>query len=449
MPAAQGAEWANALAASNGGELLDYLEDHAARSTSRSTSGCTASPVSGRCCTAGRRPRCSAPRSDSAAHDADADPAPVRGERAPGWRCSIPTTTRSTATACSTPASTQTPFDPNAPAVRPAARRVDGGDSRDRRATPAITFNYNRPDNEPPQAMLLVTSASSSGDMAVGRPRRRARTRRSTWPRSARSSRHFSIRPSTRASCRRPSWRAPAYAITISTALAAANGVIDADRRRTQCLARCPVADIKASLAQAALFPTITTWNRLEARPRTPDVRTRAAGRGARRALDADQAVADGRVPRQRRRLAGVREAADADDAADEVPARRAAAVELFDSDDSARNQGRAPPGPARIGRADPLARPPARDGAPVARADRGAAGRLPARLHRRPTRSPRRIRSQAGDVDVCAHPEVWDTFQAFAGRAMDGGAFYEYLVADRGPSTPTTASPGSTPATI
>jgi hypothetical protein len=38
---------------------------------------------------------------------------------------------------------------------------------------------------------------------------------------------------------------------------------------------------------------------------------------------------------------------------------------------------------------------------------------------------------SKPGDVDVCSHPEAWDTFQAFAGRAMDGGAFYEYLVAD------------------
>ena len=35
--------------------------------------------------------------------------------------------------------------------------------------------------------------------------------------------------------------------------------------------------------------------------------------------------------------------------------------------------------------------------------------------------------------VDTCAHPEVWDTFQALAGRAMDGGALYEYLLADPG----------------
>src|SRR5438067_2189254 len=34
-------------------------------------------------------------------------------------------------------------------------------------------------------------------------------------------------------------------------------------------------------------------------------------------------------------------------------------------------------------------------------------------------------------DVDVCSHPEVWDTVQALAGRAMDGGALLEYLLAD------------------
>ena len=38
---------------------------------------------------------------------------------------------------------------------------------------------------------------------------------------------------------------------------------------------------------------------------------------------------------------------------------------------------------------------------------------------------------ARADNVDVCASPEVWDTFQALAGRAMDGGALYEYLAAD------------------
>lgn len=35
---------------------------------------------------------------------------------------------------------------------------------------------------------------------------------------------------------------------------------------------------------------------------------------------------------------------------------------------------------------------------------------------------------TKASNVDICAHPEAWDTFQAFAGRAMDGGQLYEFL---------------------
>ena len=45
------------------------------------------------------------------------------------------------------------------------------------------------------------------------------------------------------------------------------------------------------------------------------------------------------------------------------------------------------------------------------------------------PIASPDPTRSE--DVEVCAHPEVWETYQALAGRAMDGGALLEYLLAD------------------
>ena len=38
---------------------------------------------------------------------------------------------------------------------------------------------------------------------------------------------------------------------------------------------------------------------------------------------------------------------------------------------------------------------------------------------------------TKSDDVDTASHPEVWDTFQALAGRAMDGGALLEYLLAD------------------
>jgi len=40
---------------------------------------------------------------------------------------------------------------------------------------------------------------------------------------------------------------------------------------------------------------------------------------------------------------------------------------------------------------------------------------------------------TQSKDVEVCSHPEVWETYQALAGRAMDGGALLEYLLADPG----------------
>jgi len=39
----------------------------------------------------------------------------------------------------------------------------------------------------------------------------------------------------------------------------------------------------------------------------------------------------------------------------------------------------------------------------------------------------------QKSDADRCAHPQVWETFAALAGRAMDGGALYEHLTAAAG----------------
>src|SRR5581483_2555884 len=37
---------------------------------------------------------------------------------------------------------------------------------------------------------------------------------------------------------------------------------------------------------------------------------------------------------------------------------------------------------------------------------------------------------TQAADAAACAHPEVWQTLAAVAGRAMDGGALYQHLKA-------------------
>ena len=38
---------------------------------------------------------------------------------------------------------------------------------------------------------------------------------------------------------------------------------------------------------------------------------------------------------------------------------------------------------------------------------------------------------TQAANANICAHPDVWQTFAAIAGRAMDGGALYQHLKAD------------------
>ena len=38
---------------------------------------------------------------------------------------------------------------------------------------------------------------------------------------------------------------------------------------------------------------------------------------------------------------------------------------------------------------------------------------------------------TQSSNVEVCSHPEAYDTFQALATRAMDGGAFYEFISSD------------------
>jgi hypothetical protein len=38
---------------------------------------------------------------------------------------------------------------------------------------------------------------------------------------------------------------------------------------------------------------------------------------------------------------------------------------------------------------------------------------------------------TSAADADICAHPEVWQDFAAVAGRAMDGGKLYLHLVAN------------------
>jgi hypothetical protein len=90
----------------------------------------------------------------------------------------------------------------------------------------AITFNYDRPDNEPPQAMLLVTSASNTGqwtwpDIVDALVETLALAKkRAVEPAFLDPTVYSRFLPATVTA-------STSYAITISTALTAANGVID------------------------------------------------------------------------------------------------------------------------------------------------------------------------------------------------------------------------------
>ena len=178
-------------------------------------------------------------------------------------------------------------------------------DHRDRRA-------LRPPGPEPPQTMLLVTPADADGRLAVGRPRRPP-LRRDARPGEDPGGRAGAARRRrpTRSCCRPRSWPPRSPAITIATDLAANNhvrserpvptgeGLTWPDLRSTTSAPRCAERQ----------FPTVTVWNRLEGRPRTPefDRALRAEVRDA--AVDAHPAVAARRVPRRRRRLPGLREA--------------------------------------------------------------------------------------------------------------------------------------------
>ena len=309
--------------------------------------------------------------------------------------------------------------------------------------TTGITFNFDRPDNEPPQSILLVTPATGERHLAVGRPRRRAQ--RDARPRQEARGRAGAAR-------RHAVLALPAGDRHGGDALRHLDH--DRARRRQRRLPQprrwhpmpsaLPGRRHPRGARRARLFPTITIWNRLEGRPRTPSFDRALQRRGARRAVDADQAVADGRVPRQRRRLAGLREAADRDDAADQVPARRRRPTQLFDDDVPL--EAKVERRPVPLHRRRPISldlrlamgrqwlaliagvgdyRQAFIDAYPIAAPDPTASARTPT---------------------CCAHPEVWQTFAAVAGRAMDGGASVRAPRSRAPATTPTTASPAIDP---
>ncbi len=189
-----------------------------------------------------------------------------------------------------------------------------------------------------------------------------------------------------------------------------------------------PIADIKATLSQR-LIPTITTWNRLEGRPRSQsferalqaEVRdalwmlTKQWQMGEFRGSDAGSPVF-ARLLMQKTRLTKYQPAGGK--------------PEIFDS---------ATPLETKVERRPILLH---RQGRILSLDLRLVMARqwfsLVAGLPRDyrsnyilayPIAKP--DPSQKSNVDVCAHPEAFDTFQAVATRAMDGGAFYEFLTAD------------------
>jgi hypothetical protein len=188
------------------------------------------------------------------------------------------------------------------------------------------------------------------------------------------------------------------------------------------------VADIKTALLQRTI-PTVTTWNRLEGRPRSQsferalqaEVRdalwmlTKQWQMGEFRGSDAGSPVF-AKLLMQKTRLTKYQPAGGK--------------PELFDS-------------------ATPLETKVERRPIPLHRQGRILSLDLRLVMARQwfslIAKLPRDYRSnyitaypiakpdptQKSNVDVCSHPEAFDTFQAVATRAMDGGAFYEFLSSD------------------
>jgi len=223
VPAAQGAEWANALAASNGGELFAYLKGAphvdfpvdewlygvarvrpTAHSWEAATMLGTAFGLVSQDLTPIQLPFAA---NDSWLAMPYPDDYAIDSERL------LYTCIYSEA------------FNPNAHQcglLLDEWTEVIPSPTRDT----AIAFNYNRPDNEPPQAMLLVTSASSSGEWtwpdivdALVETLALAK-KRAVEPAFLDPTVYSRFLPATVTA-------STSYAITISTALTAANGVFD------------------------------------------------------------------------------------------------------------------------------------------------------------------------------------------------------------------------------
>jgi len=188
-----------------------------------------------------------------------------------------------------------------------------------------------------------------------------------------------------------------------------------------------PVGALATALKQR-LFPTITRWNRLEARPRTPsfDRALRAEIRDPLWMLTKQWQMGEFRGSD-----AGSPTFAKLQIALTRLTKYRpdAQATQLFENDVPLEAKVERRPIALTVG------------GRPVAFDLRLAMGRewlrliAPIGAYRNafvgayPIAAPDPTKKD--DADRCAHPEVWQFFAAVAGRAMDGGALYEHLTAN------------------
>ena len=315
---------------------------------------------------------------------------------------------RSTASALLYTAHYSVPFAKAAQPVRPAARRVDGGRSPATSETTGIAFHYDRPDSEPPQAMLCslppdVGDGTWQWDDLVGALHRDARPRAAPRRRA---------RPARRA--RRTARFLPATIIGARRCTADLDRASTSPRERRRCRRRpSAMAERRrrrrtsAPRSSARLYPTVTVWNRLEGRPRTRDFE---------RALQAEVRDALWMLSRQWQlgEFAG-------DDAARRSPRSSQLATTRADA-----STGRATAGAGAVrrrpaarggGRAPPV--PLAAGGAPLALDLRLAMGRQWLALvepigELPPRRSSTHYPIEPPDPDdpadarSCAHPEAW-----------------------------------------
>ena len=417
LAAAQADEWANAVGRVDQRRAAELADDHGADRSAGRRVALRRRARAARCCTRWEATIAARRRTRPAASRAS-DPIqfPYRRRTRRGWRCSSRPTTRSTATACSTPPITRRRSTRRA-AVRAAARRMDRGDpGHDAHHRHHLQLRPAR------QRAAADDPARHAGvgerRMAMGRSRRRAQ--RDARPRQEARGRAGAARRArrTRRCCRRPSWRRRSTASRSPPSLAVANGVF-----RDLEAHRMPSALARRRHPRGAVAAAVpddhdagTGWRRGRARTSfdralRAEVRdplwmlTKQWQMGEFRGSDAGSPVF-AKLQIDTTRLTKYRPDAQA--------------TQPFDDDVPLEAKVERRPVPLRLA------------GGPIAFDLRLAMGRhwlelidassATATASSPPTRSPRPTRPARRTPSAVRHPEVWQMFAAVAGRAMDGG---------------------------